>query len=169
MIVWTAINSAATAILMLALYLTIRQVGLLLTHLGPGGARASDLGPRLGENISPYTASLGAAQDTDQRRTLFIFATEFCPACATVRDAAQTIAKHWAAAARVVMVYDALSTGNGAANRTRGLVLTANPTLRVQLDIRAVPYAVVTDASWRRTRARPGQQRQPPREPPRNQ
>jgi methylamine dehydrogenase accessory protein MauD len=146
MILWTAINSAAIALVMLALFLTIRQVGLLLTRLGPGGARTSDLGPRVGENILPHTAELQDGAFTQWEPTLYIFATQFCPACAMVREAAQAIARHWTRTARLVMVYDGLPGRANDAALPANFVVTAHGSLREKLDVRAVPYAVMTDA-----------------------
>lgn len=146
MIVWTAINSAAILLVMLALYLTIRQVGLLLTHLGPGGARSSDVGPRIGENVSPHVGDLLGGAAAPGRPTLFIFAAPFCPACKRVREAAEALARPWAPAARLVMVYDGLPPGDPAGARG-DLLIAAHPTLRENLDVRAVPFAVMTDAA----------------------
>jgi methylamine dehydrogenase accessory protein MauD len=144
MILWTAINSAAIALVTLALFLTIRQVGLLLARLGPGGARTSDLGPRVGENILPHMAELEDGTFTQRQPTLYIFASQFCPACAMVREAAAAVARHWASAARIVMVYDGLSDNDQASSGN--LMITAHATLREKLNVHAVPYAVMTDA-----------------------
>ena len=43
-----------------ALFLTIRQVGILLNQVGPVGARGSTQGPRIGENITPHVSSLSS-------------------------------------------------------------------------------------------------------------
>jgi methylamine dehydrogenase accessory protein MauD len=145
MILWTAINSVAIVLVTLALFLTIRQVGLLLTRLGPGGARTSELGPRVGENILPQTAELQDGAFTQQEPTLYIFASQFCPACAMVREAAQAIARHWVGAARIVMVYDGLPP-DAKQPTSANFVVAAHPNLREKLDVRAVPYAVMTDA-----------------------
>jgi hypothetical protein len=147
MIVWTAINSGAIVLVTLALYLTIRQVGLLLAHLGPGPARSGSQGPRIGENIASYVAALPRPAGPRPVRTLYIFATEFCPVCAVVREAARAIAKHWQKSARLVMVYDALSENKARpAGGPANFLVVAHATLRQQLDIRAVPYAVLTNA-----------------------
>ena len=148
MTLWSIINSVAIVLLTVALYLTIRQVGLLLAHLGPGGARSSDQGPRVGENIAPFTAPLTQSAFASKAPTLFIFATEYCPVCAVVREAARAVAKHWVSSARLVMVYDSLSEGvRGVAGKPANFAVTAHATLRESLDIRAVPYAVMTDVA----------------------
>jgi methylamine dehydrogenase accessory protein MauD len=146
MILWTAINSVAIALVTLALFLTIRQVGLLLTRLGPGGARTSVLGPRVGENILPHTAELQEGTFTQQEPTLYIFASQFCPACALVRESAAAIARHWTSSARIVMVYDGLPADGKRQTLPSNFLVTAHGTLREKLDVRAVPYAVMTDA-----------------------
>jgi methylamine dehydrogenase accessory protein MauD len=145
MIVWTAVNSVAIVLVMLALYLTVRQVGLLLSHLGPGGARTSNLGPRIGENISVHTAEVSGVDVKRSEPTLYIFAAQFCPACALVREAAQVIAKSWQSSARLIMVYDAVpASANGKYLGPGNFIVTAHATLREKLDVRAVPYAVMT-------------------------
>jgi methylamine dehydrogenase accessory protein MauD len=146
MMLWTAVNSVTIVLLTLALYLTIRQVGLLLAHLGPGTAHSSDQGPRVGENLSPYLAAMAEAPVPAPLPTLLIFATEFCPYCAVMREAARMVARHWISSARLIMVYDSLSQGaNGADGGPTNFAVLAHPTLRERLDIRTVPYAVMTD------------------------
>ena len=96
----------------------------------------------------PHTAALQDGAFTQREPTLYIFATQFCPACAMVREAAQAIAKHWTRTARLVMVYDGLPerANDAVAPGPANFVMAAHGSLREKLDIRAVPYAVMTDA-----------------------
>jgi hypothetical protein len=146
-ILWSTINSVAIALLAGFLYLIVRQIGFILSKLGPTGARGMEQGPRVGENISPFTAF--ADRDLAPTATLYIFASTYCPVCKTVREAAKVIAHHWRSAAGVVMIYET-SAGPAAAAALEAdgsLWIARRAGLREQLDIRTVPYAVMTDAA----------------------
>jgi|GEM_PF-2930764 len=147
MILWTIINSVAIVLLTLALFLTIRQVGLLLTHLGPGAARSAAQGPRLGENISVYTEPIVTNVFPEKAPSLFVFATEYCPVCGVVLEASRELAKYWTTTARIVVVFDSLSSDAKAElELTSGnFAVVVHASLRDKLDIQLVPYAVMTD------------------------
>ena len=142
---WIAVNSGAIAVLAVVLYLTIRQLGVLLARLGPSAARPADQGPRIRENIASYTGPLLPDASAARVPTLFVFGTDFCPICGVVRQAARAVAKQWRPAARIVLVFD--GAAEVPAPEGTNLFLTRHPTVREQLDIRAVPYAVMTDAA----------------------
>ncbi|MBX9681009.1 MAG: hypothetical protein K2X38_19810 [Gemmataceae bacterium] len=145
MIAWTAINSAAILLVMFALFLTIRQVGLLLARMGPVGARTGDMGPRIGENLLPHVGAIHEASG-ERKPTLYLFATTFCPACRMVREAVPVIARSWRSAALVVMVYDDPPELDRRESVPSNFVVTSQPGVREAIDVRAVPYGVMTDA-----------------------
>ena len=146
MILWTAINSIAIVLVMFALFLTIRQVGLLLARMGPVGARTGDMGPRVGENLLPHVRLIHEARHEPSKPTLYVFATTFCPACRMVREAVPVIARSWRSAAVIIMVYDDPPERLRREDLPANFVVTSQPGLRDAIDVRAVPYGVMTDA-----------------------
>jgi methylamine dehydrogenase accessory protein MauD len=146
MIVWTAINSAAILLVMFALFLTIRQVGLLLGRMGPVGARTGDMGPRIGENLLPHVEMIQEPGTAPMKPTLYLFATTFCPACRMVREAAPVVARSWRSAALIAMVYDEPPELDRREGLPANFIVTSQPGVREAIDVRAVPYGVMTDA-----------------------
>ncbi|MBI1916759.1 MAG: hypothetical protein HYS12_18795 [Planctomycetes bacterium] len=143
---WSMINSVAIVLLAGCMLLIIRQVGFILSTLGPTGARGMNQGPRVGENISPFVR-FGGARPPTRRATLYLFASTFCPVCKTVREAAKVVARPWQPEVGILMVYDAKATdaGQGTLEPDGALLVTRSCGLREKLDIRTVPYAIMTD------------------------
>jgi hypothetical protein len=148
MTVWLVCNSIAILLLAAVLFLTLRQVGFMLTQLGPVGARTSDdQAPRLGENIGYQIAALDSALRKPIRPILYLLLTHSCAACKTVRAAAGELARHWSNSVDIVVIYDSPRGSGDPISRTlirEGLVeYTAS--FREQLGVRLVPFGIRTD------------------------
>src|SRR5262245_16202085 len=131
------INSVAIALLAGFLYLLVRQVGFILSKLGPAGARGMEQGPRLGENISPFVEFADRDLALAPAATLYIFASTYCPVCKTVREAAKVISRHWKRSAGIVLVYDAKArdAAPGGLEADGSLWVARKADLREKLDI----------------------------------
>jgi hypothetical protein len=147
MIVWLAINSVLILIVIGALFLTIRQVGILLNQVGPVGARGSTQGPRIGENITAHVASLAGGGAASTAPSLYVFASESCAVCASVRKGAETLARYWSDRAAIRLVYDEHPRSPSIGSLARGLSVWHDPGLRGRLGVELVPFAVMTNAA----------------------
>jgi methylamine dehydrogenase accessory protein MauD len=144
------INSLGLLITATLLYLTIRQVGLILGRLGPIGARsASDVGPRVGENLLPFLADNANLTPKNGKGTLYLFGSDSCGVCVRLRPSIDSLFKYWNGESNIIMVYDG-ATKNGQDHHhaeSGGIPLFRNDTLRQKLGIGFVPFAVMTDCS----------------------
>ena len=146
MIIWLAINSVLILVLTVALFLVTRQVGILLNQVGPVGARQSTQGPRVGENITPHVAALEVSAGAPRVPSLYVFGSESCAVCASVRKGAETLARYWSKRAAIRLVYDD-SPRRPTESPVAGLSLWYDGRLRTRLGIELVPFAVMTDAN----------------------
>jgi len=147
MTIWLAINSVLILVLTVALLLVTRQVGILLNQVGPVGARGSTQGPRVGENITSHVAALEAAAGAPRVPSLYVFGSESCAVCASVRKGAETLARYWSKRAAIRLVYDESPRRPLAEPAIPGLSLWYDGRLRGRLGIELVPFAVMTNAS----------------------
>jgi hypothetical protein len=140
----TVINLIALGILAAIQYMILRQIGVMLVRLGPGYARPLRQGPRKGEYLGRKFAAIQPANG-HALPTLYIFASKLCPICETVRRACNDVAPHWRGVADIVFIYEAEETApqNEAAN----ILIWSHPRLMDELEIRLVPYGVMTDPS----------------------
>jgi methylamine dehydrogenase accessory protein MauD len=148
--IWLILNSIGLLVTASMLYLTIRQVGLMLGRLGPIGARTSqNVGPRVGENLSTFLEPLDYVGEKG-KHTMYIFGSDSCGVCGRIRVAAGSLASYWAAKSNIILVYDPPPKG------AKGDVLAATPdghaiplvrseSLRGKLGIGLVPFAVMVD------------------------
>jgi hypothetical protein len=141
-IIWTLINSVALCVLAVIQYVVLRQIGVMLVRLGPGHARPLYQGPRKGEYLGLKFESLWAGRK-QSLPTLYIFASALCPICETVRRASKRIASHWAGVVDIVFVYEAEETTPE--HEAPNLLIWSHPRLMDELEIRLVPYGVMTD------------------------
>jgi hypothetical protein len=145
MTVWLAINSVLILIVMGALFLTIRQVGILLNQVGPVGARGTPQGPRIGENITAHVSSLAGGAATIP--ILYVFASESCAVCASVRKSAERLAGFWSNRAAIRLVYDEHPKSSALGPVAPGISLWHDPDLRRRLCVDLVPFAVMANAA----------------------
>jgi hypothetical protein len=144
MIIWCLINSIALCILAAIQYAVLRQVGIMLVRLGPGYARPLNQGPRKGEYLGHKFENLWGPK-RQARPTLFIFASALCPICESVRKACKQVASHWSGIADIVFIYEA--DESAPQNEATNVLIWSHPRLMDELEIRLVPYGVMTDAS----------------------
>jgi len=143
-ILWTLtiINLVALAVLAVIQYATLRQIGVMLVRLGPGYARPLHQGPRKGEDLgSKFKALWGDKQQS--LPTLYIFASALCPICESVRRACKEVAPHWRGVADFVFIYEAEESAPQ--HEGPNVLIWSHPRLMDELEIRLVPYGVMTD------------------------
>lgn len=146
---WLAINSIGLAVIGLALYLTIRQVGLILGRLGPIGARSSpNVGPRVGENLSPFLQPAEAVV-SNGKPTLYVFGSDSCGICTRIKSSVESLYNYWSGKANFILLYDPLPEGSVGKGQTSkaGVPLIRPPALRNKIGIGLVPFGVIVDAS----------------------
>lgn len=142
---WLTVNSLFIGVAFFTLFLLVRQVGILMGHLGPVGARQTRQGPRVGENVAAHIARhIGL---TFEQPTLLIFGSQSCAVCELVSAAAETLCRHWRSDARFVLVYD---EPDAAAPRLEdrlrfGVRRLTGDGLRQALDIKLLPFALMVD------------------------
>jgi hypothetical protein len=143
-IYWCLLNSIGLCVLAAIQYAVLRQVGIMLVRLGPGYARPLNQGPRKGEYLGLKFESLWGGKK-QARPTLFIFASSLCPICESVRRACKEVASYWSGVAEIVFIYEAEESAP--ANEAANVLIWSHPRLMDELEIRLVPYGVMTDAS----------------------
>jgi methylamine dehydrogenase accessory protein MauD len=143
---WLIINSVGLLITATMLYLTIRQVGLILGRLGPIGARSSaDVGPRVGENLSPLLSHMDLPIKNG-KPTLYIFGSDSCGICTRIKPAAASLMKYWAAKSNIVMLYDPASKNSQTKQESKdGDVPIYRGDVRQSVGIPMVPFAVMAN------------------------
>ena len=146
MTIWLLLNSIGLLLLTFVLYLVVRQLGFLLHRVGPSGARASEDGPRIGENLSSVLLPLKVAA-TERKPTLLVFGSYSCSICSAIRSASATLARHWAQSADIFLIYDC---DNGLANTelsqvSPGLYIKRDCEMRLKLDASFVPFAIIVN------------------------
>ena len=148
MILWLALNSVGLLFLAVVLFLVMRQMGYVLAHAGPLGARGIAQGPRMTENLThQLTPVLATTPFTNAIPTLVVFASASCPICRVIRKCLEDVAPHWFETAQIVLVYDKLKE-SGASTLPRNVFAIEYPQgFRDSLAVKSVPYAIMTDAA----------------------
>jgi len=141
---WAVIISMAVCILAVIQYAVLRQIGVMLVRLGPGSARPLYQGPRKGEYLGLKFESLWK-EKKQSLPTLYIFASALCPICESVRRACKHVAAHWSGVVNLVFIYEAEESAPQ--NEATNVLIWSHPRLMDELEIRLVPYGVMTDAS----------------------
>jgi methylamine dehydrogenase accessory protein MauD len=144
--IWLIFDSIGLLFTATMLYLTIRQVGLILGRLGPIGARSSaDVGPRVGENLSPLLDPLDLPIKNG-KPTLYIFGSDSCGICSKIKPAATSLMKYWAAKSNIVMLYDlAPKNSQNRQDLKEGDVPIFRGDIRESVGIPMVPFAVMAN------------------------
>ena len=145
--IWMVINSGALLLTATFLYLTIRQVGLILGRMGPMGARPMEAGPRIGENIMPLFGTEGRFGDS-QKPTLYIFGSDSCGVCKHVKPAVESLLKYWNSKSNIIMIYDgdAKNGQSPSGSDTESVPLIRRNDLRQKLGINFVPFGMMVNS-----------------------
>src|SRR6202034_1619603 len=119
-------------------------VGLILGRLGPIGARSSEnVGPRVGENLSPFIEPLDLPVKNG-KPTLYIFGSDSCGICARIKPAAASLMNYWAAKSNILMLYDQGSKNSQNKQESKeGEVPIFRGDVRQSVGIPMVPFAVI--------------------------
>lgn len=146
MTLWLTINSLGLAILAIVLYLALRQIGFVLHRIGITGARGTNDGPRIGENLSGH---LPPALAATSKAKLLVFVSRQCSICEEIRVAADALAQSWSSDADIILVYDcdAAQQAEAIGQQRLGLYKGTDCNLRKSLGATFVPFAIVTDSS----------------------
>ncbi len=144
MTVWAVIITIAVCILAVIQYALLRQVGLMLVRLGPGSARPLYQGPRQGEYLGLKFETLWKERK-QSLPTLYIFASALCPICESVRRACKHVASQWSGVVDLVFIYE--GEESAPQNEAPNVIIWSHPRLMDELEIRLVPYGVMTDGS----------------------
>lgn len=148
MTTWLAINSAAILIVSFIVYLVIRQIGFLLNRVGPSGARTTDEGPRVGENLDRFISKYLSLPLCGRDIQLLIFGSHSCSICSTVKVGAERLSEVWNRKANILIIYDkSRTTGHEKFERLKSgfYFLETDAAARRGLNISFVPFALVAD------------------------
>ena len=139
---WLALNSAGIVILGAVTFLILRQLGFVLQRAGPSGARMTNEGPRVGENVSPL---FPAAATKNGKSKLVVFLSDHCSVCKLVRAGAEPLAKVWKQDSEIYLVYDTESRDSETEFEliAPGLQVRRAFRLREALGASFVPFAAV--------------------------
>jgi hypothetical protein len=140
--IWAVIITIAVCLLAAIQYALLRQVGVMLVRLGPGSARPLYQGPRQGEYLGLKFESLWK-EKKQSLPTLYIFGSALCPICESVRRACKHVATHWSGVADLVFIYE--GEESEPQNEATNVLIWSHPRLMDELEIRLVPYGVMTD------------------------
>jgi hypothetical protein len=148
-------NSFAIALLAVVQYLSIRQIGIMLSRLGPIGARSVDAdGPRTGEFIAKQMNEIRGILPQSTSDVLYLFGSKACSVCKEVRSGAAKLAPHWSKEVTIVFLYDesSASASELTFDQEEGMWIFYNGfQLRDSLRIQAVPFGVIVDRDDRVT------------------
>ncbi len=145
---WLLLNSVGLVVVGAVLYLTLRQIGFVLSRVGPSGARGSADGPRVGENVSYFLAQV-AGLELPAKARLIVFGSEACSVCAHVRSGAEELARRWKRDADILLIYDCDADRGASPVQTvaAGLYFMRDCALRGRLGATFVPFAMMVDES----------------------
>jgi methylamine dehydrogenase accessory protein MauD len=130
-------------------YLSIRQIGIMLSRLGPIGARSVDSeGPRTGEFIAKQMNGIRGILPHSTSDVLYLFGSKACSVCKDVRLGAAKLVPHWSSEVVIVFLYDesSASASELTFDQEAGMWIFYNSfELRESLRIQAVPFGVLVD------------------------
>jgi hypothetical protein len=144
MTLWLTMNSLGLAIIAAVLYLTLRQIGFVLHRIGTSGARGTDDGPRIGENLNTHLPPNLVATS---KAKLLVFVSRQCSICEEIRQAADALAQSWNRDADIILIYDCdASQRTQAVSQLRiGLYMGTDCAMRNSLGATFVPFAIAAN------------------------
>lgn len=142
-------------ILLILVYLVAltRQVGVLHLRIQPVGARITDMGPEIGEQLPELRASDVFGKPTDViesgRPRLLLFVSPACIACQEILPAIKAVVKAERGALDVVLVtaVDDVAANSSFIEREglAHLPYISSPSLAREYGVTATPYALLID------------------------
>jgi hypothetical protein len=148
---WLFLLSIAVLTLAAVQYMTIRQLGVMLSRLEPLGARSTpSQGPREGEYIAVQMAAIRHQLDRPDGDVLYLFGSRSCSVCSEVLAAAERLHRQWHRRVQIAFIYDEPPPAelNGPRSRVSppGVRLAYDGAeLRESLRIGSVPFGVRVD------------------------
>lgn len=140
--IWSFVNTLLICAILFIVFVLARQIGVLLNHIGPVGARQSSQGPRLGENIAIQTSNIIGLEVT--KPTILIFGSSSCAICSQIKEAALNLHQYWNKKSSFVFVYDDDISGFPV-ERPKDITIIKNDDLRLALDVKMLPFAIMLD------------------------
>lgn len=140
--------------LLLATFALARQVGLLLRRLPATGARMTEAGPDVGDqipalNVEDLDGRLLSLRSNDRRRTLLAFVSPTCDVCREITPALRALSRTEQRNVQVIVI--SLAGGEAINRRFRedhhltSLPFVVAPELREKLRVNSHPYAILAD------------------------
>jgi methylamine dehydrogenase accessory protein MauD len=143
-------------LLILAVVVLARQIGVLHNRLAPVGARTVNAGPEIGDKAPEVSASdlsdrklmIGQAKE---KATLLIFVTPTCGSCIALGPAIKSLWKSERDQLEIVLVslYSTIEEAGNflKQNNLSGVTCTASPNVGIQYQVSSPPYAILLDES----------------------
>ena len=137
--VWLVVITTVVCAQSALLYILLKQVAQLVRSASPAGARLTDEGPRIGENIQHYLSSL--ASPPNDKALLLVLASTTCDVCQSVREGAERLYKHWKNEFDILFVYE--DNPSQLELNDNGIVTLHSIQFRRSLGVSFVPFALV--------------------------
>jgi len=139
------------AFLIVVLFLA-KEIGGVLTRMGPSMARPAPDGVRVGEALADFNVTTHAGEQLDigglsPRQTLIIFMSPRCHVCHDLAPATRTLARSYKTEVRVIVAEVHSSDKENYADvfRNSEVILIKDDLLRQQLGVSGTPYALLLD------------------------
>ncbi|MEX0701397.1 MAG: redoxin domain-containing protein [Planctomycetales bacterium] len=144
---------AIVVILAIVLIGAIRQIGLLHRRIPPTGARMAQPGPDVGQKAPDFSemaldGSLVTLSDTALARTLLVFMSVTCQACADLAPAIRSVAASERKLLRVIIVAKGGKSEVSEFARENHLLdipTIVAPELQELYDVHASPYGILVE------------------------
>lgn len=150
-LVWGITLTAINVILVLAVLVLGRHIGLIYSRLPPQGARMGNPGPDIGEH--PATPNLRTLHGepvlvgAGARKTLVVFMSPSCSQCTNLAPAVRSIHRSEARQLQVVVAVTRGSAAEAAdlvrASKLDGVPVAFSPELALAWKVMTTPYGVL--------------------------
>jgi methylamine dehydrogenase accessory protein MauD len=142
------------ALVIVAVAALAKQIGLLHKRIEPVGARIMNVGPSVGETISPFSGTGIRGNpvhipSSDGRSTAIIFVSSSCPVCEELAPALISLAEHEKTDLRLVLVSfngdEAKTRSYAAKHGLENVECIFSPELAHTFSVLMAPYAIIID------------------------
>lgn len=149
--IWLLLNSCTIVLLAVALFVTVRQVGMLINRMPRTGARYVDDGPRIGEIISidlieEHCVGFKSNKSEAHKYTLLVFLSTHCSICKAIIEASNRLLAYWKDKCNILAIYDEAVPSTQVSSDCEVEKIEGGA-FRERLAIPFVPFAVLLDKS----------------------
>lgn len=146
------INTIGLLVLAVIQYLALRQIGSMLSRLGPLGARTvPEEGPRSGECVESQLRQMRSSPATASDGSLLLFVSSSCSVCREIRKSAALLANTWGKRVRIALCYDeeenSLSSPIDVSTTGSCEVHFGTRSFRSELNVPYVPFGVFVNSA----------------------